>query len=647
MSKKNDNDNIETINLTPRKGVIDLSFFDDLTDQLKFKTEICETTRDFVKDALEDAVSRSDIGHVDLSMQDASEFEDGLESDDNRLNGVVYSGEDDKYTYFVSVMMGYDDEMGEDEEEDYSDFEAMLDDDYDDEGYDEDVVDAPDSTCVCLIRSEKENKTVCQQFDFEKEEWVHLDYEDFTGLTSDQVSILSAGDDPVKSNILMMYRNEYGNIDDKDFNKFCDDNKAIIELFRRADRFTYLTVFDKHKLVLLPNSNYDGGMVTYEDGFYCLCSSFLCEPLKKVYKTKNIDDILLTMANIFDKCFYEDTIAVVPLSDLAFAVFRGSGNIEIFFQNTGKERSEMTAQEQAVVEEYICKINSFTDQFIIVRKSLAIASIAAIGGCSLIAASAAKPPLMVLAYKSSSFAADYDSITDKDLISGKWRGVLDDENTELSLNKDGGLKAVHDHKKENGKWDLKKDRLEIKIGDKKYTFTYDRKQDAILYDGNYVFKRLSDIAEDDNNAEVRIDAVSSEFLGKWKAVNIENTKGEISVYPDVLKTTTVTLEITEKKIGKDSVTESDAGKVKVKGSKLSMDLKIHGDTDKSTISGISSTFTMGAITFQIANPIESSIIETGKRSDGKVFILENGMLSMTLTDGENRTTLYMTKEAEE
>lgn len=361
MSKKNNNDNIETINLAPRKGVVDLSFFDDLTDQLKFKTEICETTRDFVKDALEDAVSRSDIGHVDLSMQDASEFEDGLESDDNRLNGVVYSGEDDKYTYFVSVMMGYDDEMGEDEEEDYSDLEAMLDDDYDDEDYDEDVVDVPDSTCVCLIRSEKENKTVCQQFDFEKEEWVHLDYEDFTGLTSNQVSILSAGDDPVKSNILMMYRNEYGNIDDKDFNKFCDDNKAIIELFRRADRFTYLTVFDKHKLVLLPNSNYDGGMVIYEDGFYCLCSSFLCEPLKRVYKTKNIDDILLTMANIFDKCFYEDTIAVVPLSDLAFAVFRRSGNIEIFFQNTGKERSEMTAQEQAVVEEYICKINSFTD----------------------------------------------------------------------------------------------------------------------------------------------------------------------------------------------------------------------------------------------------------------------------------------------
>lgn len=281
------------------------------------------------------------------------------------------------------------------------------------------------------------------------------------------------------------------------------------------------------------------------------------------------------------------------------------------------------------------------------RKSLAIASIAAIGGCSLIAASAAKPPLMVLAYKSSSFAADYDSIADKDLISGRWRGVLNDEGVELSLNKNGSLKAVYNHKKENGKWDLKEDHLEMEIGNKKYTFTYDRAQDAILYDGNYIFKRLSDIAEDDNNAEVRIDAVSGEFLGKWKAVNLENTKGEISVYPDVLKTTTVTLEITEKKIGKDSVTESDAGKVKVKGSKLSMDLKIHGDTDKSTISGISSTFTMGAITFQIANPIESSIIETGKRSDGKVFILENGMLSMTLTDGENRTTLYMTKEAEE
>jgi len=278
-----------------------------------------------------------------------------------------------------------------------------------------------------------------------------------------------------------------------------------------------------------------------------------------------------------------------------------------------------------------------------VRKSLAIASIAAIGGCSLIAASAAKPPLMVLAYKSSSFAADYDSITDKELIPGKWRGVLNDEGVELSLNKDGSLKAVYNHKKENGKWDLKEDqdRLEIKIGDKKYTFTYNRAQDAILYDGNYVFKRLSDIAEDDNNAEVRIDAVSSEFLGKWKAVNIENTKGEISVYPDVLKTTTVTLGITNKKTEKTSMPSGNTE------DGLSMDLKIHGDTDKSTISGINSTFTMGALTFQIANPIESSIIETGKRSDGKVFLLENGMLSMTLTDGENKTTLYMTKEPEE
>lgn len=277
------------------------------------------------------------------------------------------------------------------------------------------------------------------------------------------------------------------------------------------------------------------------------------------------------------------------------------------------------------------------------RKSLAIASIAAIGGCSLIAASAAKPPLMVLAYKSSSFAADYDSITDKELIPGKWRGVLNDEGGELSLNKDGSLKAVYNHKKENGKWDLKEDqdRLEIKIGDKKYTFTYNRAQDAILYDGNYVFKRLSDIAEDDNNAEVRIDAVSSEFLGKWKAVNIENTKGEISVYPDVLKTTTVTLGITNKKTEKTSMPSGNTE------DGLSMDLKIHGDTDKSTISGINSTFTMGALTFQIANPIESSIIETGKRSDGKVFLLENGMLSMTLTDGENKTTLYMTKEPEE
>ena len=46
MRKNNNNDNIKTIDTGDRKGVIDLSFFDKVSNELSYSVEVCEATRD-------------------------------------------------------------------------------------------------------------------------------------------------------------------------------------------------------------------------------------------------------------------------------------------------------------------------------------------------------------------------------------------------------------------------------------------------------------------------------------------------------------------------------------------------------------------------------------------------------------------------
>jgi len=48
MRKNNNNDNIKTIDTGDRKGVIDLSFFDKVSNELSYSVEVCEATRDML-----------------------------------------------------------------------------------------------------------------------------------------------------------------------------------------------------------------------------------------------------------------------------------------------------------------------------------------------------------------------------------------------------------------------------------------------------------------------------------------------------------------------------------------------------------------------------------------------------------------------
>lgn len=74
MRKNNNNDNIKTIDTGDRKGVIDLSFFDKVSNELSYSVEVCEATRDMVDDAAHDAVTNAHLEHVDFSVCDADNF---------------------------------------------------------------------------------------------------------------------------------------------------------------------------------------------------------------------------------------------------------------------------------------------------------------------------------------------------------------------------------------------------------------------------------------------------------------------------------------------------------------------------------------------------------------------------------------------
>ena len=120
MRKNNNNDNIKTIDTGDRKGVIDLSFFDKVSNELSYSVEVCEATRDMVDDAAHDAVTNAHLEHVDFSVCDADNFTEGLLLKDNKIRDIIMEGEDDEFYYILIISAHY---LDEDEDDEYYDDE--------------------------------------------------------------------------------------------------------------------------------------------------------------------------------------------------------------------------------------------------------------------------------------------------------------------------------------------------------------------------------------------------------------------------------------------------------------------------------------------------------------------------------------------
>lgn len=257
---------------------------------------------------------------------------------------------------------------------------------------------------------------------------------------------------------------------------------------------------------------------------------------------------------------------------------------------------------------------------------------------------AVKAPVNVKAYRASDFAADFNSVDDDKCITGKWHGSFGDcPNAMLSLNNNGKFNISFNGKKESGKWDLKKGKLTLMVNsddskDEVYSYIYDRARDMICIDekdGDGVFNRVSDLTDDDEISEVNVEAHKEDFIGSWNVIMIENTHGAVSSYPDTLKTAKIILTVD-------------------KDMKMTIDIQDESKSESVKISDIATDFTIGALTFFMANPITSSVIEAGKGAAGKVFLhesdlqetgskMKSSMLSLTIVDGDNKTTLYAEK----
>lgn len=366
--------NIETINMSEIhkykkknnknkkcNGGLDLSFFNDMENVFNTYTKFCQETRDMVKDAADNAISRSGLEHINFSVHNADAFKNSIVNNELRLRGVTLSGKDETYTYVLAIMSRYEDETEDifdlDDEDGYDDLD--MDDDL---GEMPDDIEYPDNVQITLFKYDSIDETAltkskCFQYDFEFSKWIPVDVENVSGITAKQESILT-GKDKELSRILSLCIDEFGPMTNKQFENLLAGNKPIVDLYKRTSRFTDIEFYDPDTIILIPSMQYEGLSVSYEDGAYHLNSVFLGEVIETVAKIKNIDDIENVLIEMIDKQFYTDTIVVTPLSNKAFYVIRSDGASE-FFYPTDRKKPTPTDEERRIMNKYTDYVNEF------------------------------------------------------------------------------------------------------------------------------------------------------------------------------------------------------------------------------------------------------------------------------------------------
>lgn len=369
--KKNEptnNDNIEVIDVdtninadTRKKGFIDLRFFDKLSKDLTHSAEICTETCEIVREAVYDAVEKAHLNGIDFSLCDMSHFTEGLLQNDNRIRGILMEGEDDKYIYMLVINTDYDDEdddlwlndMYDNDEDDDSDVVLI-----DDEDEELPPIEMPPATFANAFRVSKSDLTNCNLFNFDKDEWEDFNYNEFLGMTDHQINMFL--DDEVEespeSELLMLYRDAFGDVSDEEFDKIVNLNKEMLALYEKVFNLADIDILEDKTICLFPYDNIDGTSIIFDNGKYELNAVLNEDIIATSFATPNIDKIQEAFLGIAEKKPFKDTVLIFPLSATAFVFVGKNGTADCFFT---KDRTplERTKKENKILRKYNAAVN--------------------------------------------------------------------------------------------------------------------------------------------------------------------------------------------------------------------------------------------------------------------------------------------------
>lgn len=327
-------DNIETISAIKRKGSLSFGSFESMEKEFEFMSEKLKLMREYTYDTILDNINMAGLDSIDFEVNPIHLLETDTQ---NRFDDFTIEGADDEYKYIISAYMHYPD----------------------DEEHSEDSIEIPEYMATSIVRMAANNPEILYQFDFEKQEWEKLSVKDATGFTKKQVEIIKS-EDTVKREILIMYQHMYGTISDKKLDKLFVDNKNIISLYSQTKRFTRFAFKDQNTIILMQSTCVAGNIVKYANGKYSLNAGteYLMEP---IVETESEDDMREVLYDIFDRAFYDDMIALVPLSEESIAIVRQNGAVE-YMHPSSSNTNDATKEEKGVLKRFFDEISKLSEE---------------------------------------------------------------------------------------------------------------------------------------------------------------------------------------------------------------------------------------------------------------------------------------------
>lgn len=319
-------DNIITLN--PRsEAKIDISALESFTDLTEWYAIVGNVLQELIMDVGRETLEEIGLTNVDFTLSDISQLQEAFACSEKCSPVMHLIGRDGNYMYVLTITAEFDEDAAEDEDD----------------------IDIPCTASSYLIRYGNAGD-VCT-FDNDTKKWVKLNSDESHTVTEKQMSMIMEGDarNELKTDILLLHAAEFGGMSDEDFDKLMKNNSRILALAESIRDFTEVEFADRDGTRLAVEMyNHDGARVIFKGGYYVLQAFYEGRVLQDVYRTKELEKMELIVSRIFNRACKDNVIAIVPLSDSAYSIFKEEGIVSTYFLYPRND--ELTQAESDLVK---------------------------------------------------------------------------------------------------------------------------------------------------------------------------------------------------------------------------------------------------------------------------------------------------------
>ena len=323
MESYTDDSNIETVDMSDickKTRKIDISLFSKLSDEYEVISKIYKITEQNLTKAVNQMTETIGLGNVDFKLGSSPKLENLLMCSRGGIPPLPISGSDGDYSYTIIAKVNNNGPM-------------------------------PEISATIYRMTNSGPMNGFWVFDFKLMDWSMVSYANHLGYTKKQFDIIQ--DKPDSNEALLLKVSSTGKkiMPDFAFEKLCEKNEEILNLYRKTDLFMSLNFNQEDKeafLAPLKSDAVDGLSVTFHNGFYELNAVAHEQVIETILRTESEDEIYSILTDMLDRKFYPDSAAIVPLSASSLIDVRENGSYEYI-----GDKTTMPAEEERLFQKYL------------------------------------------------------------------------------------------------------------------------------------------------------------------------------------------------------------------------------------------------------------------------------------------------------